>query len=69
MREGGALTVGGPREVLAKVLRARELFAADRVLVHLSVGTLPHPAVQRAIELLGSEIAPAVRAAEPAPVA
>jgi probable LLM family oxidoreductase len=63
----GALTVGGPQEVLDKVLRARELFAADRVLLHLSVGTLPHPAVQRAIELLGTEVAPAARASALAP--
>ena len=29
----------------------------------MSVGTLPHADVMRAIELLGTEVAPAVRAA------
>ena len=63
----GALTLGDPAQVTEKVRRAEELFAADRVLLHLSVGTLPHPAVLRAIELLGTEVAPAVRAEALAP--
>ena len=35
----------------------------DRFLLHVSVGTLPHAQVMRAIELLGTQVAPAVRAA------
>jgi hypothetical protein len=29
--------------------------------LHLSVGTMPHASVMRAVELLGSEVAPAIR--------
>ena len=59
----GALLVGSPQEVIDKLLRAHELFANDRFLVQLSVGTMPHDRMLRAIELLGTVVAPAVRAA------
>ena len=59
----GALIVGSPAEVTEKILRQREIFGHDRVLLQMSVGTMPHDQVLRAIELLGAEVAPAVRAA------
>ena len=59
----GALIVGSPAEVTEKILRQREIFGHDRVLLQMSVGTMPHDQVLRAIELLASEVAPAVRAA------
>jgi alkanesulfonate monooxygenase SsuD/methylene tetrahydromethanopterin reductase-like flavin-dependent oxidoreductase (luciferase family) len=58
---GGSLAVGSPDEVTEKLLAVRELLEIDRVLLHLSVGTMPHSDVMRAIELLGTEVAPAVR--------
>jgi probable LLM family oxidoreductase len=58
----GALLVGSPAEVAEKILRQREIFGHDRVLLQMSVGTMPHVQVLRAIELLGAEVAPAVRA-------
>jgi probable LLM family oxidoreductase len=58
---GGALALGSPQEVTEKLLAARETLGADRILLHLSVGTMPHAKVMRAIELLGTEAAPAVR--------
>lgn len=39
------------------------LLGLERIMLHVSVGTVPHPAVLRAIELLGTDVAPAVRAA------
>jgi probable LLM family oxidoreductase len=63
----GALIVGSPAEVAEKILRQREIFGHDRVLLQMSVGTMPHVQVMRAIELLGGEVAPAVRAAASAP--
>ncbi|WP_205699589.1 LLM class flavin-dependent oxidoreductase [Conexibacter sp. SYSU D00693] len=57
----GANVVGSPEEVAEKVLFQHELFGHDRFLLQLSVGTLPHDAVMRAIELLGTEVAPIVR--------
>jgi probable LLM family oxidoreductase len=58
----GALVVGSPEQVVEKILFQHELFAHQRFLAQISVGDLPHPKVLRAIELLGTEVAPAVRA-------
>jgi probable LLM family oxidoreductase len=58
----GALVVGAPDEVVDKVLFQHELFGHQRFLAQISVGTLPHAQVMRAIELLGTEVAPRVRA-------
>ena len=68
----GALLVGNPDEVAEKILYERELLGLDRFLLHISVGTMPHAQVMRAIELLGTRVAPAVRKAvaatpEPSP--
>lgn len=57
----GALFVGTPEEVTEKILFQHELFGHSRFLAQLSVGTLPHKGVMRAIELLGTKVAPVVR--------
>ena len=59
----GALLVGSPQEVVEKILFERELFGHQRFLAQISVGPLPHAKVMRAIELFGTEVAPAVRKA------
>lgn len=59
----GALLVGDPDRIVDKILWEHELFAHDRFLLQLTVGSLPHDRVLRAIELLGTEVAPRVRAA------
>jgi alkanesulfonate monooxygenase SsuD/methylene tetrahydromethanopterin reductase-like flavin-dependent oxidoreductase (luciferase family) len=64
----GHLLVGSVQQVVEKILAEHELFGHDRFLAHVSIGTLPHARAMRAIELFGSEVAPAVRAAL-APVA
>src|SRR3954469_15624679 len=58
----GALMVGSPVEVVEKILFQHELFGHDRFLGQISMGTLPHAKAMRAIELLGTEVAPVVRA-------
>ena len=58
----GALLVGSPEEVAEKILAQHELFGHDRFLAQMSVGTMPHDRVLHAIELLGTEVAPLVRA-------
>jgi probable LLM family oxidoreductase len=58
----GALVVGSPQEVIEKILFQHEIFGHDRFLGQISVGTMPHAKVMRAIELLGTEVAPVVRA-------
>ena len=57
----GAWFVGTPEEVATKILHQHELFGHDRFLLQLTVGTMPHDKVLRAIELLGTEVAPIVR--------
>jgi probable LLM family oxidoreductase len=58
----GALFVGSPDEVAEKILRQHEIFGHQRFLMQMSVGTMPHAGVMRSIELLGTRVAPAVRA-------
>jgi len=55
--------VGSPDDVVEKILYQHELFGHDRVLMHFAVGSLAHEGVMRSIELLGTEVAPAVRRA------
>jgi alkanesulfonate monooxygenase SsuD/methylene tetrahydromethanopterin reductase-like flavin-dependent oxidoreductase (luciferase family) len=57
----GSLVVGSPQEVADKLLFEHELFANERFLCQISIGTLPHDRAMRAIELLGTEVAPLVR--------
>ncbi|MPZ72754.1 MAG: LLM class flavin-dependent oxidoreductase [Nitriliruptorales bacterium] len=57
----GALVVGSTQEVIEKILFQYEIFGHDRFLAQMSVGPMPHRRVMRAIELLGTVVAPAVR--------
>jgi probable LLM family oxidoreductase len=59
----GALLVGDPNEVIDKILYEHELFGHQRFLAQFTVGAVPHRKVMRAIELLGTKVAPAVRKA------
>ena len=58
---GGNLLVGSPEQVVEKVLAQHQVFGHDRYLAQLSVGNVPHAEILRAIELLGTEVAPVVR--------
>jgi alkanesulfonate monooxygenase SsuD/methylene tetrahydromethanopterin reductase-like flavin-dependent oxidoreductase (luciferase family) len=53
--------VGSPQEVIDKILFEHEIFGHQRFLAQLTVGVMPHDRVMRAIELLGTVVAPAVR--------
>jgi alkanesulfonate monooxygenase SsuD/methylene tetrahydromethanopterin reductase-like flavin-dependent oxidoreductase (luciferase family) len=57
----GALLVGNPQEVIDKILFQHELFGHQRFLMQMSVGTMPHARMMRAIELFGTQVAPVVR--------
>ncbi|HXB63783.1 MAG TPA: LLM class flavin-dependent oxidoreductase [Solirubrobacteraceae bacterium] len=59
----GHLLVGTAEEVAEKIVAEHALFSHDRFLAHISIGTLPHAKAMHAIELFGTEVAPAVRAA------
>src|SRR5690606_14333360 len=59
----GANFIGSPQQIVEKILFQHEIFGHDRFLLQLSVGTMPHDKMLRAIELFGTEVAPAVRKA------
>lgn len=60
----GALLVGSPEEVAAKILRHSEaLGGISRVTFQQDVATLPHTKIMRSIELLGTRVAPLLHAA------
>jgi alkanesulfonate monooxygenase SsuD/methylene tetrahydromethanopterin reductase-like flavin-dependent oxidoreductase (luciferase family) len=58
----GALAIGSADEVIDKILFQHAVFGHQRYLMQ-SVGPLPHEAMMRSIELLGTKVAPAVRKA------
>jgi probable LLM family oxidoreductase len=59
----GANFVGTPQQVVEKILFQHEVFGHDRFLVQFTIGGIPHEGILRSIELLGRQVAPAVRAA------
>ena len=60
----GALLVGDPETVAAKILHEHEVLGGiSRMTMLLNGGIIPHRQVMRAIELLGTQVAPLVRKA------
>lgn len=59
----GSDFVGSPQQVVDKILFQHDVFGHDRFMVQFSMGTLPHAKMLHSIELLGAEVAPAVRKA------
>ena len=57
----GANFVGSPQQVIDKILFQHEIFGHQRFLLQIIGGGMPHVRVMRSIELLGTEVAPAVR--------
>ena len=58
----GALLVGNPEEVAAKIRRhAEALGGISRVTFQMDVATLPHADILHAVELLGTRVAPLLR--------
>lgn len=58
----GAYFVGSPDDIIEKILFQHQIFNHQRLLLQLSVGTMPHDQLMHAIELLGTVVAPVVRA-------
>ncbi|WP_449619570.1 LLM class flavin-dependent oxidoreductase [Robertmurraya sp. Marseille-Q9965] len=57
----GALYVGDPETVAQKIIHLRKNVGITRFMLHVPVGTMPHEDVMKAIELLGTKVAPLVR--------
>ena len=62
-RPEGAYFIGSSQQVIDKILMQHEWFKHDRFGLQLSVGTLPHDKVMKAIELYGTIVKPAVEKA------
>ena len=66
----GAFAVGDPATVATKLRAISDsLGGVNRITLQMSVAALPHARALRAITLLGREVAPLLRAAEPKPAA
>ena len=63
MTEGdGAIVVGSPEDVAEKIIGAHRLLGNSRFLMQMGVGSISHEHVMESIELLGTKVAPLVRA-------
>jgi alkanesulfonate monooxygenase SsuD/methylene tetrahydromethanopterin reductase-like flavin-dependent oxidoreductase (luciferase family) len=59
---GAMYAVGSPQQVIDQLLRYHEAFGHQRTMLQLAVGDVQHGDIMRAVELLGTEVAPVVRA-------
>ncbi|MEK7862357.1 MAG: LLM class flavin-dependent oxidoreductase, partial [Chloroflexota bacterium] len=59
----GANFVGTADQLVEKILFQHSIFGHQRFLMQMTVGTMPHQKVMHSIELFGTKVAPAVRAA------
>ena len=59
---GGALYVGAPRTVAAKIIDTVRTLGLSRFDLKYSNGTMPHASLMNSIERFGSEVVPLVRA-------
>ena len=58
---GGALCVGSPETVAAKIINTARVLGLSRFDLKYSSGTLPHEKMLASIELIGKQVAPRVR--------
>ena len=59
----GALCVGSPETVAAKIIKTVKTLGLSRFDLKYSSGTLPHEQMMASIELIGKQVAPRVREA------
>lgn len=57
----GMLVAGSPQEVIDKIMRYREVYGIDRIMLQMGFGGISQPDHLEAIELLGTEVAPVLR--------
>lgn len=60
---GGHLLISDANEAVDKILQLKELFGLTRFSAHMDVGGPSHKSLMRSIEIFGTKIAPAIRAA------
>ena len=57
----GGLLVGSPQEVIDKLLTYHEVYGLERAIIQMGFGGMPQTEHLKAIERLGTEVAPVVR--------
>ncbi len=57
----GAIYAGDAKEAIAKIRWERETLGINRLLLQMDWGGMPYAKVVRAIEILGTEVAPVIR--------
>lgn len=63
LETGGMVFAGGPDELAERIVHLHQLLGHSRQILQLDVGGMPQARVLKAIELLGTRVAPAVRQA------
>lgn len=59
----GHLIIGDPDRVADRIIELHRIFRNDRILIQMAIGAVPHAQLMRAIELLGTKVAPKVKEA------
>ena len=59
----GHLLIGSPNEMADKIIALHRIFGNQRILIQMAIGAMPHMQVLKAIELLGTKVAPLVKEA------
>ncbi|MEC7298278.1 LLM class flavin-dependent oxidoreductase [Pseudooceanicola nitratireducens] len=59
----GAMFVGSPAQITDKILSLREDLGFDRVSIQMAIGMIDHKEMLKAIEVLGTKVAPELRKA------
>jgi probable LLM family oxidoreductase len=59
----GHLLIGDPQRVADRIVELHRIFRFDRILIQMAIGAMPHVQLLRAIELLGTRVAPLVKEA------
>jgi alkanesulfonate monooxygenase SsuD/methylene tetrahydromethanopterin reductase-like flavin-dependent oxidoreductase (luciferase family) len=62
LEPGGMVFAGGPEEIAERILNLHDLLGHSRQIIQMDVGGMPHATFLRAIELLGTDVFPRVRA-------
>jgi probable LLM family oxidoreductase len=59
----GNLIVGDADRVADRIIELHQIFGNTRILIQMAIGTVPHTEQMKAIEIMGTKVAPKVRAA------
>ncbi|QQA43456.1 Atu2307/SP_0267 family LLM class monooxygenase [Pelagovum pacificum] len=61
MSREGAMFVGDPSQLVDKILGLKDDLGFDRVTIQMAIGIIDHAEMLKAIETLGTKVAPALR--------